>query len=110
MIDLLQCLPANLRGSDTTITKIAAGLSGAGVHRVDAGGAAYVLKVASDDVPREAWRRKVHVQELAGAAGVAPRVVHVDEERRAVVSVLVVDRSFAAYFFDPRTRDAAIAT
>ena len=54
-MNLEACLPAELRGPATTITRIAAGLSGAGVYRVEAGGQAYVLKVSTDE-PVEAWR------------------------------------------------------
>jgi len=108
-VSLEDCLPAELRGPDTTITRIAAGLSGAGVYRVEAAGQAFVLKTVGDDVPADAWRRKLHVQRLAADAGLAPRVVHVDEERRAVVSDFVADRSLAAFYGDPRTRDAAIS-
>jgi aminoglycoside phosphotransferase (APT) family kinase protein len=103
------CLPADLRGPTTTITKIAAGASGAGVYRVEAAGGAYVLKVSGEDEPLARWRGKVQIQRTAADAGLAPRVVHADEERRAVVSAFVVDRSFPAYFGDPRTREAALA-
>jgi aminoglycoside phosphotransferase len=107
---LEECLPANLRGPATTITRIAAGLSGAGVFRVEAGGEIFVLKVsAADDEPFAGWRARVHIQEVAASAGVAPRVIHVDESRRAVTSAFVVDRGFVPLVFDPRTRDAAIA-
>ncbi len=103
------CLPAELRGDTTTITKIAAGLSGAGVYRVDASGQTFVMKVAREGEPLAAWSRKLHIQRLAADAGVAPRIIHVDEDRRAVLSAFVADRSFPAYYWDPRTHDAAIA-
>ena len=47
-VNLDACLPPDLQGPATTITKIAAGLSGAGVYRVDAAGQAYVLKVSEE--------------------------------------------------------------
>lgn len=100
------CLPETLRGPATRVTRIPAGLSGAAVYCVEAGDECYVLKVA--DEPLADWRRKLDIQRRAADAGVAPRIVHVDDERRAVVTEFVVDRSFPAYFFDPRTRDAAI--
>ena len=103
------CLPAELRGDTTTITKIAAGLSGAGVYRVDASGQTFVMKVAREGESRAAWSRKLHIQRLAADAGVAPRVIHVEEDRRAVLSAFVADRSFPAYYWDPRTHDTAIA-
>lgn len=100
-----ECLPPALRGPTTTITKIAAGLSGAGVYRVDAGGAAYVLKVSAPD---PGWRGRIEILRRAADAGVAPAVIHVDEDRHAVVSAFVADRGFPARMMDPRTRAAAI--
>lgn len=113
-VPLDDCLPAQLRGPDTIITRIAAGLSGAGVFRVEAGERAYVLKVAppADDATEDGarWMRKLAILRNASEAGVAPRVVHVDEARRAVVSELVVDRSFPAWLHTPSTHDLAIDT
>ena len=103
------CLPPALQGPGTTITRIAAGLSGAEVHRVEAAGQRYVLKRSSPDEPAADWRRRVDIQRMAAAAGVAPRIVHADEERRAVLSAFVDDKSFTAFVMDPRTRPAAIA-
>lgn len=102
------CLPDHLRGSTTSITRIAAGLSGAGVYRVEAAGQTYVLKVAGEDAPIEAWRQRLEIQQRASDAGVAPHVIHHDEAHRAVVSEHVNDRGFAARLFDPQTRDATI--
>lgn len=107
MADLLDCLPDSLRAVAPTITRIGAGLSGAGVYRVEAGGAAYVLKVAAD-VPLEDWRARVATQQAAAAAGVAPAVLHVDEARRAVLSELVVDRGFPMLLMSPGTRPRAL--
>jgi aminoglycoside phosphotransferase (APT) family kinase protein len=103
------CLPADLRRGATTITRVAAGLSGAGVYRVEAAGEAFVLKISDEGEPLAGWRRALHIQQLAAGAGLAPRVIHVDEARRAVVSAFVVDRSFAALYGDPRSREAALA-
>jgi hypothetical protein len=106
--DLEACLPAALRGPTTTIAKIAAGLSGAGVYRVDADGRSYVLKIAGPRDAVDGWRARTAMLRAAADAGVAPAVVHVDDERRAVVTELVVDRSFVARLVQPSTRDAAI--
>jgi aminoglycoside phosphotransferase len=107
-LSLEACLPAELRGPTTSITRVAAGLSGAGVYRVQAGGRAFVLKIAADAEPVAAWRCKLEIQQLAATAGLAPAVIHTDEARRAVVSAFVVDRSFPAFYADPRTRGAAL--
>src|SRR5262249_6717318 len=79
--------------------------------RVEAAGQAFVLKVATraDGEPPDAWRRKVHVLRLAADAGLAPQVVHVDEERRAVVSAFVAGPSLTTFYAGPRTREAALA-
>lgn len=102
------CLPDQLRGSTTSITRIAGGLSGAGVYRVEAAASAYVLKVAGEGEPIAAWRQSLEIQRRAAAAGLAPRVIHHDEVRRAIVSELVVNRGFAPRLFNPQTRGAAI--
>lgn len=109
MMSLEACLPEDLRGPTTTITRVAAGLSGAGVYRVDAAGQAFVLKISGEEEPLAGWQRKLHIQQLAANAGVAPRVIHADEARRAIVSVFVVDRSFPAFYANPSTREAALA-
>lgn len=93
-VNLEDQLPPDLRGA--TITKIAAGMSGAGVYRV---GDAHVLKVGA---------KNLDVLRRAAEAGVAPAVVHVDEARSAVVSDLVTDRGFAPFAMNPATRDAAL--
>ncbi|HEX8434092.1 phosphotransferase [Archangium sp.] len=105
---LEDCLPPDLRGPATTITRIAAGLSGAGVYRVEAAGKSFVLKIAAESENPADWRRGFHVQRLAADAGLAPRIVHADEARRAVLSAFVADRSFLAFYMDPRTHEAAL--
>jgi aminoglycoside phosphotransferase (APT) family kinase protein len=102
-VSLEDCLPPALRGA--TITPIAAGLSGAGVYRVQAE-STYVLKVSSE--PIDAWRTKLALLQLAAGAGLAPRIVHVDEAHRAIVSAFVLDRGFPMQLGDPRTRASAI--
>lgn len=108
-VDLTDCLPAALRTPTTAIAPIGAGQSGALVFRVDAGGATYVLKVARADEPTEAWRARLAIQRAAVAAGVAPAIVHVDDDRRAVTSAFVEDRALPALFGDPATRGRAVA-
>jgi aminoglycoside phosphotransferase (APT) family kinase protein len=102
------CLPVDLRGPTTTLTRIAAGLSGAGIYRVEAAGQSFVLKVASEVENDADWHRALHIQRLAADAGLAPRIVHVDEARRAVLTSFVADRSFMAFYRDPRTHEAAL--
>ncbi|MEZ0369977.1 MAG: phosphotransferase [Candidatus Sericytochromatia bacterium] len=108
-MNLESCLPAELRGPETTITRVAAGLSGAGVYRVETGGQAFALKISEPDETLADWRRKLQIRQLATDAGLAPRLVHTDEVQRAVLSDFIADRSFPAFYADPRTREAALA-
>ena len=101
-------LPPDLCGPTTTITRINAGLSGAGVYRVEAAGQLLVLKVAAESESAVDWLRTLHIQQLAARAGLAPRIVQVEEARRAVVTVSVADLSFAAFYRDPLTHEAAL--
>ncbi|HEX3129510.1 MAG TPA: phosphotransferase [Thermoanaerobaculia bacterium] len=101
-------LPPDLRGPDTRIDRIAAGLSGAGVYRVEAAGQTFVLKVAAESEDAANWHRTFQIQRLASDAGLTPRVVHVDEPGRAVLTVFVVDRSFPAFYRDPSTHEATL--
>lgn len=108
LVTLQDCLPADLRGPSTTITRIGAGASGAEIYRVEASGQTYVLKMSGEGESLAVWRGRRQIQQHAADAGLAPRVVHVDEARRAVVSAFVVDRSFPALFANPATHDAAL--
>jgi aminoglycoside phosphotransferase len=105
-VNLDDCLPDDLRPA--TITRIGVGMSGAGVYRVAAPNATYVLKVSAASQPIEAWRAKIAIQRTAAAVGIAPAVVHVDETRRAVVTDHIVDRGFPVRLMTPATREAAI--
>jgi aminoglycoside phosphotransferase (APT) family kinase protein len=107
-VTLEACLPAHLRGPETTITKMAMGFSGAGVYRVEAGGQAFVLKITDQAAPIDAWRRALRIQELAANASITPQIVHVDEERRAIVTAFVVDKALASILYNPPTRDMAL--
>ena len=108
-MNLEDCLPPDLRGASTTITPLAGGLSGAGVYRVEADGRVFALKIWDPGAPLAGWRRALHVQRLAADAALAPRIVHVDEDRRAVLSDFVGGPPFPALYGDPRTRGEALA-
>ena len=107
-VNLETYLPVELRGATTTIMRIAAGLSGAGVYRVEAFGQSFVLKVSPDDEPIAEWRRRLEIQELAANAGLAAPVIHADEAQRAIVNGFVVDRGFPALLGNPSTRETAL--
>jgi aminoglycoside phosphotransferase (APT) family kinase protein len=102
--DLRACLPEALRGAATRIERIAPGMSGAGVYRVDAEGKTYVLKIAGGLEPFDDWKRATQVLAAAGRAGVAPGVVHVDESRTAVVMEFIQGEPFMPAYFSPDRR------
>ena len=106
-VDLAECLPAQLRGPNIKIERIGQGMSGAGVYRVEAAGKTYVLKVSPKEHVDD-FRRKLEIRHLVAQAGVAPRVVHADEHRKAVLSEFVVDRGFFGVWSDPNKRATAV--
>jgi aminoglycoside phosphotransferase (APT) family kinase protein len=107
--EFADCLPVYLRGPSTTMTRIAAGLSGASVYRVDSNGETFALKVLPREQPLNDWRRALHVQQSAAAAGLAPAIVHVAEGRRAILSAFVTGDSFPARYANLQTRAQAVA-
>ena len=106
--DLQECLPPEMRGPGTTITRIAAGLSGAAVYQVNVDGRAYALKVAPDSEAIDAWLWAMRVQLLAAEARLSPKVVHVEEKRRAVLTAFVTARSFPELYGNTATHARAV--
>jgi aminoglycoside phosphotransferase (APT) family kinase protein len=105
------CLPPAFRGPATTISRIAAGLSGAAVYQVEVAGQQFVLKIASLHEDPDEWRGAIAIQRLAAQAGLTPEVVHVvDDTQRAVLTRFVADRGFPAFYRNPATHaDALVA-
>ena len=108
-MSLEACLPLGLRGPATRMTSISDGISGAEVYRVDADGRAFVLKIAPAEEDPSSWHRALEIRRRAAAAGLTPELTHVDEARRAVLTPMVVDRSFAALYRDPASHERALA-
>lgn len=106
--ELLACLPETMQEESTTVTRIAAGMSGAGVYRVHTAHAEFALKITDTSEAPDLWRAKVAVQRAAGDAGIAPRVVHSEVTRRAVLSEFVQDRGFIAHYWNPATQGDTI--
>lgn len=106
--NLTAALPEALRDGAPTFTRMAAGLSGAGVYRVEAKGQSYVLKLAAANEALSDWEHRLSVQQHAAEAGVAPALLHSDASRRAVLSEFVRDQSFAMLFGHPGTRSQAL--
>jgi hypothetical protein len=125
MVELIECLPNALRDAAPRFTPISSGMSGARVIRVDAGNQTVLLRIAANHGANhgvnhdsnldatgagfEAWRRQRRIEAAAGEAGVAPRVLHVDEKRGAVISEYVIDRGFPMLLMATETRGRAMA-
>ena len=107
--NLQDCLPLEMRGPGTTITRLAAGLSGAAVYRVDVDGRAYALKVAPDSEATDAWLWAMRVQLMAAEARLTPKVIHVEEKRRAVLTAFVTARSFPEFYGNAASHAKAVA-
>lgn len=108
-VDLQECLPLEMRGPGTTITKIDTGLSGAGVYQVLVDGRQYALKVAPASESHDTWLWAMRVQLMAAEAHLTPKVVHVDDKRRAVLTAFVTARSFPQFYGNATTHAAAVA-
>lgn len=103
-------LPEDRVGSITAIAPITTGLSGAAVYAVSSTRGELVLRVTPERGDASYWTQQLHVLRLAAERGVAPPIVHVDEARRAIVSVRVAGVPLAAALGDPKQRGPAIAS
>ena len=103
-------LPQALVGTVESIEAIRAGLSGAGVYAVTASRGKFVLRVQGRQLDAEYFSQQLRVLHRASAAGVAPRIVHVDEDARAVVSVRIAGAPLAAALADSTQRAAVLGS
>ncbi len=103
-------LPEALVGTVETIEAIRAGLSGAGVYAVTASRGSFVLRVQARQLDAEYFAQQLRVLRRATAAGVAPSIVHVDEDARAVVSVRIAGAPLAAALADSTQRVAVLGS
>lgn len=96
-------------GEPTTITPIRMGLSGAGVYAVTTDKGEYVLRVQGRAADDDFWAQHIRILRRAAERGVAPPIVHVDEDARAVIAVRVAGVPLPAALADPSQRERAIA-
>ena len=107
---LLHLLPEPAVGAVERIEPIRAGLSGAGVYAVTASRGQFVLRVQPRQLDEANFAQQLLILRRASAAAVAPAVVHVDEDARAVVSVRIAGVPLAAALADPAMRGAVLAS
>jgi aminoglycoside phosphotransferase (APT) family kinase protein len=107
---LLPLLPEDRVGTVERIETIVAGLSGAGVYGVTTSRGEFVLRVQRQQDDDRDFPRQLLVLQRAADAGIAPRLVHVDEAARAVVSERVRAMPIAAVLGDPEKRMVMIGS
>src|SRR5690348_7096349 len=86
---LAQLLPEAAVGTVRAIEPIALGLSGADVYAVSSSRGELVLRVSATASDPVRWKQQLDVLRRVAAAGVAPAILHVDEQARAVVAARV---------------------
>jgi len=106
--ELLRVLPSTI-GEVKAITPIRMGLSGAGVYAVTSERGDYVLRLQGAGANDDFWAQHMRILRRAAERGVAPPIVHVDEDERAVISMRVAGVPLPAALGDPSQRDWAIA-
>jgi thiamine kinase-like enzyme len=91
-----------------TFQRVDAGPSSTGVYRLEARGATFLLKLEEEREPLERWHGRLHLLSLAAEAGLAPTVVHWDEERRMILTRYVAEGSLRDIWANPAVREAAL--
>jgi aminoglycoside phosphotransferase (APT) family kinase protein len=103
-------LPAELIGVVHGVEPITQGLSGAQVWAVTAETGAYVLRLSGSRRTPSEREQELLVLQRAAAAGIAPRVVHIDEAHGAVLSVRVQGPPLPAALGNPAQRESVLAS
>jgi len=106
---LAPLLPADAVGTVTAIQPLPKGPSGSSVYAVTSDRGELVLRVQPAHRDAGEWAQQLRLLRRAAAAGVAPALVHVDEEVRAVVVARVAGAPLPAALGDPAQRGAALA-
>lgn len=107
---LLALLPTDAVGAIAAISPIQVGLSGARVWAVTTDRGEFILRVQSASAGIATWTQHLLVLRRAADAGIAPPVVHVDEDARAVVSVRIAGSPIAGALLNPSQRGSAISS
>lgn len=103
---LRRALPEAVIGVARSIEPIRGGLSGAGVYAVSCTHGEYVLRVRERST--DEWARYRRILDRASAAGVAPPVVHVDDDAHAVLFVRIDGVPLPVVLRDDARRNEAV--
>lgn len=107
---LAPLLPDERVGSVLAIQALPRGPSGASLYAVTSTRGELVLKVASDARYASRWAQQLLVLRRAAERGIAPPIVHVDEDARAILSERVAGVPVHAVLADPEQRGRAIGS
>jgi nucleoside-diphosphate-sugar epimerase/aminoglycoside phosphotransferase (APT) family kinase protein len=100
-------LPPEVAGEVSEVHFLSSGLSGAGVYAVTSTRGDLVLRVQPEPEFGR-WEQQALVMRRAAELGVAPRVLFVDQEARAIVSARAPGRPLAAALADAGERRRAL--
>ena len=106
---LQRFFPAHLLGEIKTLTPIRLGLSGAGVYAVTTERGEYVLRLQGQGADKSFWTQHLLILRRAAAMDIAPPIMYVDDEARAIVSARIAGVALPAVLADPVVREKAIA-
>lgn len=101
-------LPVEKLGAFRSASPIRLGLSGAGVYAVTTEKGEYVLRLPGRVADDSFWTQHMLILRRAATMEVAPPVVHVDEQARAVVSARIKGVPLPAVLADTAVRQHAI--
>ncbi len=100
--------PEEALGRVKAVAPIKIGLSGAGVFSVDSTSGSYVVRFHGGDP--NLWQKAIRMQRLASTAGVAPKIVHVDDAQHATVTDRITYFPIGAALANPEHRKNAMGS
>jgi aminoglycoside phosphotransferase (APT) family kinase protein len=109
-IDALRhLLPAANLGEVREVAPIHMGLSGAGVYAITTSRGEFILRVEGAGADLSSWRRQLLLLRRVAEHGIAPPIVHADEEARAFVQERASGLPLHLALADPSQRGPAMA-
>lgn len=101
-------LPEHIIGEITSVVPIHMGLSGAGVYEVRSSRGDYILRIQGKRNDESFWLQQLLILRRAAEHGIAPALVHVDEEARAIIMARIAGAPLHMALADPAARQTVI--
>ncbi len=105
---LRHLLPDSVIGEVASVVPIHMGLSGAGVYEVESSRGKYILRVQGTRNDRSFWSQQLLILRRAADHGIAPALLHIDEEARAIIMARIAGAPLHMALADPAARNAVI--